>query len=52
MMVTGPMGFVTRPLTVILFAISIAAIVYPIVSDRLTKRRAAKDPAAPLKKEE
>jgi len=42
MMVTGPRGFVTRPLTVILFAISIAAIVYPIVSGmRADKKKAA-----------
>ena len=40
MMVTGPSGFVTRPLTVILFAISVAAIIYPIIAGR---RAAAKD---------
>ena len=39
MMVTGPAGFVTRPLTVILFVISIAAIVYPIVSERIKKKK-------------
>ena len=39
MMVTGPVGFVTRPLTVILFLISIAAIAYPIVQDKLKKKK-------------
>ncbi len=33
LMVTGPVGFVQRPMTVILFVISIAAIVYPILAD-------------------
>ena len=42
MMVTGPIGFVTRPLTVILFAISIAAIVYPIVSGRIARKKQKK----------
>ena len=41
MMVTGPIGFVTRPLTVILFLISIAAIAYPIISERRHKKKAA-----------
>ena len=40
MMVTGPSGFVTRPLTVILFVISIAAIAYPIISERIKKKKA------------
>jgi len=39
MMVTGPAGFVTRPLTVILFVISIAAIAYPIISERVKKKK-------------
>jgi hypothetical protein len=32
------MGFVTRPLTVILFLISIAAIAYPIISDMTIRK--------------
>ena len=42
MMVTGAKGFVTRPLTVILFVISIAAIVYPIVSGKIAAKKNAK----------
>ena len=38
-MVTGPIGFVQRPLTVILFIISIVAIVYPIIGPRLKERK-------------
>lgn len=43
LMVTGPIGFVQRPLTVILFLISIVAIVYPIVSPILKKRKERKN---------
>ena len=39
LMVTGPIGFVQRPLTVILFIISIMAIVYPIIGPRLKERK-------------
>ena len=39
LMVTGPIGFVQRPLTVILFIISIVAIVYPIIGPRLKERK-------------
>ena len=39
LMVTGPIGFVQRPLTVILFIISIVAIVYPIIGLRLKERK-------------
>ena len=39
LMVTGPLGFVQRPLTVILFIISIVAIVYPIIGPRLKERK-------------
>ena len=39
MMVTGPIGFVTRPLTVILFLISIVAIAYPIISDARARKK-------------
>ena len=39
LMVTGPVGFVQRPLTVILFIISIVAIVYPIIGPRLLERK-------------
>ena len=42
MMVTGPIGFVTRPMTVILFVISIAAIAYPILQEHLAKKKASK----------
>ncbi|MBQ9342858.1 MAG: tripartite tricarboxylate transporter permease [Clostridia bacterium] len=42
MMVTGPIGFVTRPMTVILFVISIAAIAYPIIQESRAKKKAAK----------
>ncbi|MBQ0072272.1 MAG: tripartite tricarboxylate transporter permease [Spirochaetales bacterium] len=40
LMVTGPIGFIQRPFTVILFLISIAAIAYPIIAGR---RAAAKE---------
>ena len=43
LMVTGPIGFVQRPLTVILFLISIVAIIYPIVSPILKKRKERKN---------
>ena len=43
LMVTGPISFVQRPLTVILFLISIVAIVYPIVSPILKKRKERKN---------
>lgn len=43
MMVTGAIGFVTRPFTVILFIISIAAIVYPVISGKLAAKKAAKE---------
>lgn len=33
LMVTGPIGFVQRPMTVVLFVISFVAILYPIISD-------------------
>ena len=46
MMVTGPIGFVTRPLTVILFVVSIAAIAYPIISERISKKKTEKSPPA------
>lgn len=39
LMVTGPIGFVQRPLTVILFIISIVAIIYPIVGPKLKERK-------------
>ncbi|MGN1163667.1 MAG: tripartite tricarboxylate transporter permease [Candidatus Ornithospirochaeta sp.] len=39
LMVTGPLGFVQRPLTVILFLISIVAIVYPIVAPVIKDRK-------------
>lgn len=39
LMVTDPIGFVQRPLTVILFIISIVAIVYPIIGLRLKERK-------------
>ena len=39
LMVTGPIGFVQRPLTVILFIISIVAIVYPIIGPKLKERK-------------
>lgn len=39
LMVTGPIGFVQRPLTLILFIISIVAIVYPIIGPRLKERK-------------
>ena len=39
LMVTDPIGFVQRPLTVILFIISIVAIVYPIIGPRLKERK-------------
>lgn len=42
LMVTGPVGFVQRPLTVILFIISIVAIVYPIISPKLKARKSRK----------
>ena len=40
MMVTGPVGFVTRPMTVILFVISIAAIAWPIYQEHREKKKA------------
>ena len=40
--VTGPVGFVQRPMTVILFVISIAALAYPIVIAQVHARKAAK----------
>ncbi|MGN0850294.1 MAG: tripartite tricarboxylate transporter permease [Candidatus Ornithospirochaeta sp.] len=43
LMVTGPIGFVQRPLTVILFLISIVAIIYPIISPILKKRKERKN---------
>ena len=43
LMVGGPASFYTRPLTLILFAITLAAIAYPIISER----RAAKKKDAP-----
>lgn len=42
LMVGGVRSFYTRPLTLLLFAISIAAIVLPIVSDKQKKRKLAK----------
>ena len=39
LMVTGPVGFVQRPFTVILFVISIAALVYPVVSARIKAKK-------------
>jgi putative tricarboxylic transport membrane protein len=42
LMVTGPVGFVQRPLTVILFLISIAALAYPIIIAKVHARKEAK----------
>ena len=42
LMVTGPVGFVQRPLTVILFVISIAALAYPIISAKIKAKKQAK----------
>lgn len=39
LMVTGPIGFVQRPFTVILFVISIAALVYPVISARIKAKK-------------
>lgn len=44
LMVGGVASFYTRPLTLILFAISLVAIAYPIISDkRAAKKRAAEE---------
>ena len=40
LMVTGPIGFIQRPLTVIIFLISIAALVYPIVMGKIKDKKA------------
>ncbi|MCR4627670.1 MAG: tripartite tricarboxylate transporter permease [Treponema sp.] len=40
LMVTGPSGFFIRPMTVILFIISIAAIAYPIIAERRAEKKA------------
>lgn len=45
LMVTGPIGFVQRPLTVILFVISIAAVAYPIIAGVLRNRKEAEEAA-------
>ena len=39
LMVTGPVGFVQRPLTVILFVVSIAALAYPVISARIKAKK-------------
>ena len=39
LMVTGPVGFVQRPLTVILFVISIVALAYPVISDKVKEKK-------------
>lgn len=39
LMVTGPIGFIQRPLTVILFVVSIAAIAYPIIAGRRKEKK-------------
>ena len=39
LMVTGPIGFIQRPLTVILFMVSIAAIAYPIIEGRRKEKK-------------
>ena len=43
LMVTGPAGFIQRPLTVILFLISIVAILYPIIGPKLKERKNRRD---------
>ena len=40
--VTGPIGFIQRPMTVILFVISIAALAYPIIIAKVQKKKEAK----------
>lgn len=45
LMVTGPIGFLQRPLTVILFVISIAAVAYPIIAGVLRNRKEAEEAA-------
>ena len=39
LMVTGPVGFVQRPLTVILFVISIVALAYPVISAKVKEKK-------------
>lgn len=39
LMVSGPQGFYSRPMTIILFAISIAAVIYPIYAEKKAAKK-------------